>query len=119
MSLTSLILKAAAPVPKPEQFRRCLFIGPHPDDIEIGAGATVAKLAAAGKHISFLICMDGRYGLSHAPEGTTPEELIRIREEETRQGAEKLGVTDVHFLRLSDGRTGNKRPASGTSQRAS
>ncbi len=103
MSLTSLILRAAAPVPKPDEFRRYLFIGPHPDDIEIGAGASVAKLAAAGKHISFLICMDGRYGLSHAPEGTTPEELIKIREEETRRGAETLGVSDVHFLRLSDG----------------
>ena len=45
MSLTSLILKFAAPVPKPESYSRFLFVGPHPDDVEIGAGATAAKLA--------------------------------------------------------------------------
>ena len=44
MSLTSLIIKFAAPLPDIESFERFLFIGPHPDDIEIGAGATAAKL---------------------------------------------------------------------------
>ena len=63
MSITRLILKAAAPLPRIESYDRYLFIGPHPDDIEIGAGATAAKLAAAGKKVTFLICMDGRYGL--------------------------------------------------------
>ena len=69
MSLTKTALRFAAPVPQAEAFERYLFIGPHPDDIEIGAGATAAKLAAAGKQVSFLVCMDGRYGLEHAPEG--------------------------------------------------
>jgi len=49
MGLTKLILKFAAPLPNIENYQRYLFIGPHPDDIEIGAGATVAKLAASGK----------------------------------------------------------------------
>ena len=40
MSLTRLALKFAAPAVKLEASRRYLFIGPHPDDIEIGAGAT-------------------------------------------------------------------------------
>ena len=47
MSLTRLALKFAVPAVKLEAYRRYLFIGPHPDDIEIGAGATAAKLAAA------------------------------------------------------------------------
>ena len=63
MSLTSLALRFAAPPPKIEQFDRILFLGPHPDDIEIGAGATACKLARQGKKVSFLICLDGRYGL--------------------------------------------------------
>lgn len=67
MSILSAILKTAAPLPKIEQFDRFLMIGPHPDDIEIGMGATAAKLAAAGKHVTFLICLDGRYGLTNAP----------------------------------------------------
>lgn len=103
MSLTSLILKLAAPLPDLESFQRYLFIGPHPDDIEIGAGATAAKLAASGKRVSFLICLDGRYGLEHAPAGTTPEKLTAIRREEALASARMLGVKDVRFLELSDG----------------
>ncbi len=103
MSLTKLVLRFAAPLPKLEAFDRFLFLGPHPDDIEIGAGATAAKLAAMGKQVTFLICTDGRYGLSHAPAGTTPEALVGIRQDEARASAVRLGVTDVRFLPLSDG----------------
>ena len=103
MGLTSAVLKFAAPIPRPGGFQRCLFIGPHPDDIEIGAGATAARFAAEGKEVSFLICLDGRFGLENAPAGTTPEALAEIRREECRAGAAALGVTDLHFLGLSDG----------------
>ncbi len=103
MSLTSFILKRAVPIPKVDSFHRYLFIGPHPDDIEIGAGATVAKLAATGKEICFLICLDGRFGLENAPAGTTPNDLAAIRKEESLAAAKTLGVSDVRFLGLSDG----------------
>ncbi len=103
MGLTSAVLRFAAPVPQLTGFSRYLFIGPHPDDIEIGAGAAVAALTAAGKRVSFLICTDGRYGLENAPAGTTSEELIGIRKAEALAGAAALGVTDVRFLGFSDG----------------
>lgn len=103
MSLTRLALGFAAPAPQVEAFERYLFIGPHPDDIEIGAGATAAKLAAAGKRVCFLICTDGRYGLENAPEGATPEALIELRKAEALASAQALGVTDVRFLGFSDG----------------
>ena len=103
MSLTRFALKLAAPIPNPESFRRYLFIGPHPDDIEIGAGATIAKLSAAGKQIAFLICMDGRFGLDYAPPETTPQQLAEIRRTEAKASAAALGVHDVFFLDLSDG----------------
>ena len=103
MSLTRLALRFAASAPKVEAFDRYLFLGPHPDDIEIGAGATAAKLAAAGKQVCFLICTDGRYGLEHAPQGTTPEALIELRKAEALASAKALGVTDVRFLDFSDG----------------
>ena len=103
MSITSLALKYAAPVPKPESFKKYLFIGPHPDDIEIGAGATVAKLTSMGKDVTFLVCLDGRFGLENAPAGTTPDELAKIRKEECITAAYVLGVYDVRFLDLSDG----------------
>lgn len=99
MSLLKLILKAAAPLPDIEKNERFLFIGPHPDDIEIGAGATAAKLAAMGKSVCFLICLDGRYG----SETISPDELIDVRKAEAIASAKLLGVSDVRFLGLSDG----------------
>ncbi len=101
MSVLRLILRAAAPLPDIEGFDRFLFIGPHPDDIEIGAGATAAKLAAAGKSVCFLICIDGRFG-----EGFTSlrgDKLAERRREEAAASAKKLGVTDVRFLNFCDG----------------
>lgn len=99
MSILKLVLKAAAPLPDIEKFERYLFIGPHPDDIEIGAGATAAKVAAMGKSVCFLICLDGRYGSETVP----PEELVGIRKQEALASAKMLGVSDVRFLELSDG----------------
>ena len=103
MGITKLALKFAAPFPKVQSFDRYLFVGPHPDDIEIGAGATVAALAAQGKNICFLICTDGRYGTVNLKEPVSEEELIKIRREEAIRSAAALGVTDVRFLELSDG----------------
>ena len=99
MSITRLAISLASPLPKLESFERYLFIGPHPDDIEIGAGATAAKLAGMGKKVAFLYCIDGRYGSAVVP----PEELIPIRQAEAKASAEKLGVADVSFLPFCDG----------------
>ena len=103
MGLTKLALRFAAPFPKVESFERYLFVGPHPDDIEIGAGATVAALAAQGKTICFLICTDGRYGTVNIKDSVSEEELVAIRKDEAIRSAAALGVTDVRFLNFSDG----------------
>lgn len=103
MSLVKLILKKAVPTPRIEEYKRFLFVGPHPDDIEIGAGATAAKLAAKGKDVCFLICLDGRFGDGNAPEGVLGEKLVALRREEAIASAAMLGVRDVRFLDLSDG----------------
>lgn len=103
MSLTKMLLKLAAPLPDIESYDRFLFIGPHPDDIEIGAGATAAKLAAAGKEVCFLICTDGRYGSGNAPAGMTEEQLILRRKNEACRSAARLGIKQIHFLNLCDG----------------
>ena len=99
MSITKLAVNIASPLPKLESFGRYLFIGPHPDDIEIGAGATAAKLVSAGKNVAFLCCIDGRYGSGTA----APEELVPIRRAEAKASAAALGVTDVRFLPFCDG----------------
>ncbi|MCR5230384.1 MAG: PIG-L family deacetylase [Solobacterium sp.] len=99
--ITKTALKIAAPYPQIESFDSYLFIGPHPDDIEIGAGATAAKLADMGKKVVFAVCTDGRYGTDHCD--MDPETLVRVRREESLKSAEVLGVKDVRFLGLSDG----------------
>ena len=103
MGLTKAILKFAVPLPKIEEQKRFLFIGPHPDDIEIGAGATAAKLVDMGKEVRFLVCIDGRFGTGNAPEGVVGEKLIALRQKEARESAAKLGVKDVRFLGFKDG----------------
>ena len=95
ISITKLAIKLASPLPELDSFNRYLFIGPHPDDIEIGAGATAAKLAESGKAVAFLCCIDGRYGSASVP----PEELIPIRQDEAKASAAALGVSDVASLR--------------------
>ncbi len=102
MGLTRLALKIAAPAPKIEDYSNYLFIGPHPDDIEIGAGATAAKLAAAGRNVTFLILTDGRYGDGFS-NGVKGDELAALRKDECLRSAEVLGIKDVRFLGLSDG----------------
>ena len=97
------VLKCAVPAPHPEAFERFLFVGPHPDDIEIGAGAAAAKLAAAGKAVCFVIVTDGRYGVENLAEPIAPDELAMLRRREAVRSAAVLGVKDVRFLDLSDG----------------
>ena len=103
MSLTRAVLRFAAPLPKLERCQRFLFLGPHPDDIEIGAGATAAKLAACGKNICFLICTDGRFGTDHAPANLSGDRLAKQRRKEAEASASLLGVRDLRFLDFSDG----------------
>lgn len=43
---------------------RVLFIGAHPDDIEIGAGGTVHRLTSCGMHVGFLILTHGTHRLT-------------------------------------------------------
>ncbi len=79
-----------------------LAIGAHPDDVEFGAGATLAKWSAAGCVVHHLICTDGSKG-SWDP-GTDAAELVRVRQDEQRAAAAALGATGVCvFLGWTDG----------------
>lgn len=100
MCIINSILKLIVPLPKLTKHERYLFVSPHPDDIEVGAGATVATLIAMGKQVDFLICTDGRYGTSDVE--LPAEELVKIRQEETLASAKFLGVNSVTFLPYHD-----------------
>lgn len=94
------ILKKAVPLPKLTKFDRYLFVGPHPDDIEVACGGTVAALTRLGKQVTFLIATNGCVGGS---DELTSEQIVEIRRNEALKSAEMLGVTDVRFLPYDDG----------------
>jgi LmbE family N-acetylglucosaminyl deacetylase len=79
-----------------------LAIGAHPDDVEFGAGATLAKWAAAGCRIHHLVLTDGSKG-SWDPEADLAS-LVALRHEEQRQASKRLGGGGaVTFLDWPDG----------------
>lgn len=95
------ILKKAVPVPKLTDLDNFLFVGPHPDDIEVACGGTVARLAQMGKKITFLIVTDGCVG--SVDPMLTSEQIVVIRRDEAVKSARLLGVNDVRFLPYVDG----------------
>ena len=95
------ILKKAVPLPKLTQFDRYLFIGPHPDDIEVACGGTVAALTKLGKKVTFLIATNGCVG--SVDPTLTSEQIVAVRKREALKSAEMLGVADVRFLPYNDG----------------
>ncbi|MCL2301425.1 MAG: PIG-L family deacetylase [Firmicutes bacterium] len=96
-----LIFKLALPAPKLLNYERYCFVAPHPDDIEIGAGGTVARLKALGKHVTYIIATDGRYG-GETPD-VLPEDLVITREAEARAAAAHLGADEIVMLGFRDG----------------
>jgi len=80
---------------------RVLAIGAHPDDIEFGCGATLAKWAAAGCDVQLLVLTDGSKGSWDA--GADQGALAVTRRTEQRAAAAALGASAVHNLDLVDG----------------
>ncbi len=94
------ILLNAIPIPKITQFQNYFFVGPHPDDIEVACGATVAKLTKLGKKVTFVVCTDGNVG--SLEENLTSQQIVEIRKKEAQKSAQLLGA-EVIFLPFADG----------------
>lgn len=85
-----------------------LAIGAHPDDIEFGCGATLAKWAAAGCTVHHLVLTDGSKGTWDATADTVA--LAARRQIEQRDAARRLlgsGAGEVRFLEYTDGELDN------------
>ena len=81
-----------------------LAIGAHPDDVEFGCGATLAKWADCGCVVHPVVLTDGSKGTWDAHADTTA--LARRREEEQTEAARRLAgdnAGSVAFLRYVDG----------------
>ncbi|AWK73084.1 GlcNAc-PI de-N-acetylase [Rhodococcus oxybenzonivorans] len=86
--------------PVPEDWHRGLVVVAHPDDIEYGAAAAIARWTAQGKDIRYVLATSGEAGIA----GLHPRESGPIREEEERRSAAVVGVSQVEFLGYPDGR---------------
>lgn len=78
-----------------------LAVGAHPDDVEFGCGATLAKWAAAGCDVHHLVLTDGSRGSWDPVEDVRA--LVATRQEEQRDAARRLGGGPVTFLGWPDG----------------
>ncbi len=79
-----------------------LAFGAHPDDVEMSAGATIAKEIAGGKTVGIVDLTRGELGTRGTPE---------IRQKEAKQAAEILGVAFRINLGLPDGFFQNDKPS--------
>jgi LmbE family N-acetylglucosaminyl deacetylase len=65
-----------------------LAIGCHPDDLEIGCGGTLARLAKAGNKV--IMCHVANGNMGHAI--ILPDELREIRREEAKKAGRLIGA---------------------------
>jgi len=83
--------------------RRILFVHAHPDDETISGGATMAKYAAGGAHVTLVTCTLGEEGEIFVPELTKlaaseADQLGGYRLVELERACAAMGVTDHRFL---------------------
>lgn len=83
----------------PEDWDRGLAVVAHPDDMEYGAAAAVARWTGQGKSFAYVLVSDGEAGMA----GVEPSEAGPIRRDEQRASCAVVGVTDVEFLGWPDG----------------
>jgi LmbE family N-acetylglucosaminyl deacetylase len=85
--------------PMPEDWNRAVAVVAHPDDLEYGAAAAVARWTRQGKHVAYLLATRGEAGI----QGMEPEVVGPLREDEERRSAAVVGVHEVRFLDHPDG----------------
>lgn len=85
--------------PMPEDWERALAVVAHPDDMEYGAAAAVARWTGMGKQVAYVLATRGEAGITSLP----PDECGPLREDEQRRSCAVVGVTDVSFLNHRDG----------------
>ena len=83
----------------PEDWERALAIVAHPDDMEFGAAAAVARWTGQGKSIAYCMVTSGEAGI----DGMPPDECRAVREAEQIASANVVGVYQVDFLGFQDG----------------
>lgn len=71
-----------------------LYVGAHPDDVELSCGGTISKTVAEGKSVGIVDLTLGELGTRGTPE---------LRRQEAQAAAKVLGVKHRVNLELADG----------------
>ena len=82
-----------------ESWERALCVVAHPDDIEYGGAAAVARWTGQGEGVGYTMVTSGEDGI----DGMAPDECRRVREAEEIESARIVGVDSVDFLHQPDG----------------
>ncbi|WP_327065343.1 PIG-L deacetylase family protein [Kitasatospora sp. NBC_01302] len=82
-----------------ENWQRALAVVAHPDDMEYGAAAAVARWTAQGRTVVYAMVTSGEAGI----DSLDPARCAPLREAEQIASAELVGVDTVEFLRHPDG----------------
>lgn len=85
--------------PLDEDWERALCIVAHPDDMEFGAAAAVARWTGQGKWVGYTMVTSGEAGI----DGLHPDKCRTVREAEQIESARIVGVDVVDFLHQPDG----------------
>jgi LmbE family N-acetylglucosaminyl deacetylase len=85
--------------PMPEDWSRAVAVVAHPDDLEYGVAAAVARWTGQGKTVAYVLASSGEAGIA----GQDPAQVGPLREDEERRSAALVGVTEVEFLGHPDG----------------
>jgi LmbE family N-acetylglucosaminyl deacetylase len=80
--------------PVPEDWERCLAVVAHPDDLEYGAAAAIARWTAQGKTVVEVLATRGEAGIATM----APDEAARVRSAEQEASAAIVGAEAVEFL---------------------
>ena len=83
----------------PADWTRALAVVAHPDDMEYGGAAAVARWTSEGKEVAYLLASRGEAGI----DSLDPVRSATLRVEEQIASAAVVGVTDVVFLDYPDG----------------
>jgi LmbE family N-acetylglucosaminyl deacetylase len=81
-----------------ESFRRVLCVVAHPDDMEYGTSAAVARWTAQGIDVGYLLLTRGEAGMPNPPE-----ETARLRVAEQQAACAAVGVNHLTVLEHPDG----------------
>lgn len=79
------------------EINHVLALGAHPDDLELGCGATLAKLAAAGVEITAVVLSHGRQGA-----GAQFDRIAESRAALASLGVHKVDAHDFPDTRLHE-----------------